>query len=133
MSWVRYLIAFALLMHGLAHFSGFFAAWTKAEVGYPARPSMFSKNVTLKSPLGKVFGLLWPVAALALVAGGFGLAFGHGWWPTAALLGAGLSLFVILPWLRSVPPGAWGGTVFDVLILLSLATPWKEQVLRWLA
>jgi len=76
-------------MHGLAHLSGFFAAWTKAEVGYPARPALFSKKVTLKSPLGKVFGLLWPAAALALAAGGFGLAFGHGWWPGAALLGRG--------------------------------------------
>jgi len=37
MSWVRYLIAFALSMHGLAHTSGFFAAWTKTNVGYPAR------------------------------------------------------------------------------------------------
>ena len=131
MSWVRYLIAFALFMHGLAHLSGFFAAWSRAEVGYPARPWLFSKNVMLKSPLGKVFGLLWPVAALALAAGGYGLAFGHGWWVSAALVGAAVSLFVILPWLRSVPPGAWVGAVFDLLILLSLATPWKEQVLRW--
>ena len=129
MSWIRYVIAFALFMHGLAHLSGFFAAWTKADAGYPAHPWLFSKNVTLKSPVGKVFGMLWPVAAAALAAGGFGLAFGHEWWPTAALVGAGLSLFVILPWLRSVPPGAWAGAVFDLLILLSLAGPWKEQVL----
>jgi len=117
MSWVRYLIAFALFMHGLAHLSGFFAAWTKAEVGYPARPALFSKKVMLQSPLGKVFGL----------------AFGQGWWSGAALAGAGVSLFVILPWLRSVPPGAWFGAVFDVVILLALALPWKEQVLRWLS
>jgi len=133
MSWIRYLIAFALFMHGLAHLSGFFAAWTKVDVGYPARPALFSKTVTLKSPIGKGFGLLWPVAALALVAGGFGLAFGQGWWPGAALFGAGVSLFVILPWLRSVPPGAWAGAVFDVLILLSLATPWNEQFLQFLS
>jgi hypothetical protein len=133
MSWFRYSIAFALLMHGLAHFSGFFAAWAKADVGYKANPWLFSKNVTLKSPLGKVFGLLWPVAALALVAGGVGLALGQGWWPGAALIGAAVSLFVILPWLRSVPPGAWAGTLFDALILLSLATPWKEQVLQFLS
>ena len=86
MSWIRYLVAFALFIHGLAHLSGFFAAWTRADVGYPAKPWLFSKNVTLKSPLGKVFGLLWPVAALALVAGGVGLALGQGWWPGAALL-----------------------------------------------
>lgn len=133
MSWIRYLVAFALFMHGLAHLSGFFAAWTKAEVGYPAKPWLFSKNVTLKSPLGKIFGLLWLVAALFLVAGGFGLALGHGWWPGAALLGAVVSLFVILPWLRAVPPGAWAGAIFDVLIVSSLALPWKEQVMRWLS
>ena len=112
-------------MHGLAHLSGFFAAWTKAEVGYPARPWLFSKNVMLKSPLGKVFGLLWLVAAVALAAGGFGLAFGHSWWVPATLVGAAVSLFVILPWLRSVPPGAWAGAVFDLVIFLSLATLWK--------
>ena len=133
MLWIRYLIAFGLFMHGLAHLSGFFAAWTKADVGYPARPALFSKNIMLKSPIGKVFGLLWLVAALALAAGGFGLAFGHVWWATAALVGAGVSLFVILPWLRSVPPGAWVGVGFDVVIILSLVLLWKEQVLRWLS
>ncbi len=78
-------------------------------------------------------GCLWPVAALALVAGGVGLALGQDWWPGAASIGAAVSLLVILPWLRSVPPGAWAGAVFDAVIPLSLALPWKEQVLRWLS
>jgi hypothetical protein len=47
--------------------------------------------------------------------------------------GACVSLFVILPWLRLVPPGAWAGAVFDLLILLSLANSWKKQILQFIA
>jgi hypothetical protein len=87
----------------------------------------------LGSPIGKFFGLLWLVAALMLAASGFGLAFGHDWWPSTALVGAGVSLSVILPWLRSVPVGAWVGAGFDLVVILFMALPWKEQVLRLLA
>ena len=133
MPWIRYLLAFILFMHGLAHLSGLFTAWTKTDLGYSKDPWMFSGNVTLKGVVGKLFGVLWLAAALALSASGFGLAFGGGWWPTTAALGAALSLFAILPWLRSVPPGAWAGAAFDALILLALAEPWNEQVLRYLS
>jgi hypothetical protein len=131
MSWVRYIIAFVVFMHGMAHLSGYFASWTKADVGFPDRPWLLSKNVTLKSPIGRIFGLLWLVAALALAATGFGLAFSHGWWPTTALIGSAVSLFVILPWLRSVPPGAWAGATFDIGILMALTLPWKDQILQF--
>jgi hypothetical protein len=133
MPWIRYLLAFITFMHGLAHISGFFAAWTKADVDYTKNPWVFSKGVMLNSPTGKVFGILWLVAAVALAASGFGLAFGGAWWPGTAVLGAAVSLLVILPWLQSVPPGAWAGAAFDAFILLGLAPPWKEAVLRLLS
>jgi len=133
MIWIRYAFALMLFMHGMAHFSGFFAAWTKSDTGYAARPWLLSKGVTLKSPIGKVFGVLWLVAAVALATSGYGLAFSRDWWPGTALLGAAVSLLVILPWLRSVPPGAWAGAVFDALVLLALTLPWKDQLLRFLS
>lgn len=133
MSLIRYVLAFALFMHGLAHLSGFFAAWTKADVGYPDRPWVLAKTVTLKSPIGRFFGLLWLVAAFALASSRFGLAFGQGWWWMTAMFGSAVSLFVILPWLLSVPPGAWAGAVFDVVILLVLILPWKDRVLQFLS
>ena len=133
MPWIRYLLAFITFMHGLAHISGAVAAWTKADVGYPKQPWVFSKGVLLNSPIGKVFGVLWLVAAVALAASGFGMAFGRAWWPGTAVLGSAASLIVILPWLQSVPPGAWAGAAFDALILLGLAAPWKDEVVRLLS
>ncbi|MGD8554294.1 MAG: hypothetical protein PVJ07_02850 [Anaerolineales bacterium] len=125
----RFLIAFPWMMHGLAHLSGFIASWTGSSVGFPERPWLLSSGITLQSPVGKVFGLLWLVAGVGIVASGVGFLTGKAWWPTLAMATAGVSLFVILPWLRSVPPGAWAGAAFDLLVLIVLLLPLKERLL----
>lgn len=130
---LRYFIALAFSLHGLAHLSGFVAAWTKREAGFADQPWLLSKNVKLQSPPGKVFGVLWLAAALGLAGAGAALFAGKAYWPHLALAGSLISLAVILPWLKTVPPGArFAGLAFDLLTLLALALPWREQVLAWL-
>ena len=63
------LFAIPLIAHGLAHISGFFAAWTSADAGHAYRPWLFSANVTLDSPVGR--GIVLNVLYLAI---GVGLA-----------------------------------------------------------
>jgi len=126
----RILFAIPLIAHGLAHISGFIAAWTAAEAGYTDHPWLFSDNVTLESPMGKVFGLLWLVAAIGLVGSGLGLLLRQEWWLMAAVLSAAISLVVIVPWGRTVPPGALVGAAFDMLVILVLKTPLRERLLE---
>lgn len=126
----RFIFAFPLFMHGLAHFSGFLASWTSAEAGYADQPWVFSKGVRLKNGLGRLFGLLWLVAALGLVASALGLFLLQPWWPTLAVASALVSLLVIVPWWNTVPPGAKIGALFDLLVLVVLLTPLQA---RWLA
>jgi hypothetical protein len=53
---------------------------------------------------------------------------GQDWWPTLAIVAAATSLAAILPWIRAVPPGAWAGALFDVVIIVALLPPWSEQI-----
>jgi hypothetical protein len=131
---IRFVFAIPLIVHGLAHLSGFFASWTTASAGYPIdRPWLFSPHVTLTSPIGKAFGLLWLVAAAGLAGSGLGLLFLQEWWTALAAAAAVVSLVVIVPWWRTVPPGAWVGAGFDVLVIVLLLTPVKNRIIEWVS
>lgn len=124
----KYLFAFLLIMHGLAHVAGPLGFWTSGAQAFAEKPWLFSKGITPQSAVGWVFGLLWVVAALGLAGAGLGLLFGQDWWPTLALVGAAVSLVAIVPWARVVPPGAWAGACFDVVILAALLLPWGDRL-----
>ncbi|UCH10630.1 MAG: hypothetical protein JSU61_01675 [Fidelibacterota bacterium] len=127
---IRFVFAIPLIAHGLAHISGFIASWTPASAGYPIdRPWLLSADITLTSPVGKAFGLLWLVAALGLAGSGLGLIFRQEWWPNLATMAAVISLVVIVPWWRTVPTGAWVGAAFDMLVIILLTTPLKARIL----
>ena len=127
---IRYLIAMPLMMHGLAHVSGFLGSWTNASVGFSERPWLLSSNITLHSPIGRAFGALWLIAAVALVGVGVGLLAHQVWWLPLAPASAAVSLFVIVPWWNTVPPGAKLGAVFDLLVILVLLSPWRNSLLE---
>ncbi len=129
---IRLALAVPLIGHGLAHVSGFFASWTNNDAGFGRRPWIFSSGVGLQSLVGRLFGLLWLAAAAVLVAAGVGLAVEAAWWQTLAVVGALLSLVVILPWWNTVPSGAKIGAAFDLLILILLLTPLKDLFPGWL-
>jgi hypothetical protein len=126
---LRIIIAIPLIVHGLAHISGFLTAWTPANTGFPDKPWLFSSSIYLSSPVGKIFGVLWLLSMIGLAGSGLGLLLRQEWWHVLALSGAVLSLVVIVPWWRAVPPGAWIGAAFDVLIIIALATPLKNRIL----
>jgi hypothetical protein len=124
----RTILVIAIIAHGLAHLSGFVAAWSTADVGFSARWMFLSSELSLHSSAGKLFGLLWLAAAVTLVASGAGLFWQRALAAPLALAGAVLSLAVILPWWHSVPPGAKVGALFDLLILALLLSPLKTGV-----
>ena len=129
----RFILALPLIVHGLAHISGFLATWTNNDAGYAPRPWIFSSHISLGSPLGKVFGILWLAAAAALAGSGAGLILQETWWVPLAVLGSILSLAVIVPWWNSVPSGAKIGAAFDVVLLALLLTPLQDRLIDWFA
>ena len=130
---IQLLFALPLLIHGVAHIGGFRASWTSHESGFKDRPWLFSKDGTLQSPIGRIFGVLWLVAAAAFLVAGLGLLFSQPWWPTVAVPAAILSLVVILPWWNAVPLISKIGAAFDVLVLVVLLTPLKDGMMAMVA
>jgi hypothetical protein len=129
----KYLFAFLLVMHGLAHVAGPLGFWTSGSQAFAEKAWLFSKGVTPHSGVGWAFGLLWVVAALGLVGAGLGLLFGQEWWPTLAAVGAAVSMVAMVPWARVVPPGAWAGACFDLVIVAALLLPWANRVVEVLS
>jgi hypothetical protein len=129
----KYLFAFVLIMHGLAHISGPLGFWTSGSQAFAEKPWLFSQGITPRTMVGRVFGLIWVVAALGLVGAGLGLLIGQDWWPALAVAAAIVSLVAIVPWARVVPPGAWGGVALDLLILAALLLPWGDRVVALLS
>ncbi len=125
----RFLLAIPLLVHGLAHLSGFLASWTKGDFGYTKQPWLISSGVRLNSGAGRMFGILWLIAMAGLVASALGLAFHQGWWQWLAMVSAIVSLIVIVPWWNTVPPGARVGAIFDALVLVVLLSPLQTKLL----
>jgi hypothetical protein len=126
----RFIFAVPLLMHGLAHISGFLASWTSIDLGYASKPWVFSQSIHLYSLTGRVFGLLWLVAMLGLVVSAFGLVFRQDWWLPLAVAASVISLVVILPWWNTVPSGAKFGAFFDLLVIAALLSPLQGKLLQ---
>ncbi len=125
---LKYVFAFLIVMHGLAHMTGILGTLVAGEQAFGDEPWIFSRNVTAQSALGKAWSFIWLLALLALVGTGLGLLFGLEWWPSLAIAAAGVSLLAILPWLRVVPPGAYAGAFLDAAIVVSLLAPWADRV-----
>jgi len=124
----KYLFVFLLIMHGLAHMTGLLGFCTSGPQAFAEKAWLFSKGVTPHSAAGWAFGLVWLVAVLAFVGAGLGLLLGQSWWSMLALVAAAVSLVAIVPWVQVVPPGAWAGACFDLVIFVALVLPWGNRV-----
>jgi hypothetical protein len=129
---LRFAAAFLLIMHGVAHITGLLGAWTSSQE-FSDKQWLFSKGVTMRSAVGRAFSVFWFMALLCFVGAGLGLLFQQAWWPTLAIVGAASSLVAIVPWLTAVPPGAWGGGLLDVLIIVALISPWRDAIVQALS
>ena len=130
---LKYLVAFVVAMHGIAHLAGPIGFFSSGEQAFADRPWIFSQGVTARTPLGKAWGLLWLVAMIGLVGTGLGILFGQAWWSTLGVVAAIISLVAIVPWVRVVPPGAWAGALFDLVILVALLSPLSDRVVDLLS
>jgi len=125
---IRYLTAFPLIMHGLANISGAVAFLTNVQVGFFDHPWVFSNIVKMRSLIGRLFGLLWLLSVIGLVASGLGIIFQQDWWRTMAILACAVSMIAIIPWWKTVPPGARFGAIFDLLVIVVLLSPLGQTI-----
>lgn len=128
---LKYIIALVLIVHGMGHVMGFIESWTKISVGFSEQPWLLSGGVTMESPVGRAFGLLWLVAMIGFVGAGLGLLFYQEWWPPLAVVAAVISLVAIIPWWKTVTPGSGvGATLVDLLVLVALLLPWGDRIVQ---
>lgn len=121
---LRILVAILLLMHGLTHVLWFLASWTSVRTGVGDGPWLLPGDVTIRSPIGKVQGLLALVAVAVFGTAAMLLFADLPGWTTVANLGVFISIAAVLPWVRQAP-GSWGITTVlaDIVVMFLLALP----------
>jgi hypothetical protein len=127
---LKYFIVTAFGLHGLAHLSGFFGSWLGNSTGFNDEPWVLSDSVQLTSPIGRAFGFLWLITSALLVGSAVGIFLWPGLWPVLPIIGCVISLFVIVPWWNTVPPGARFGALFDLGMLAVLLSPLQLQLIQ---
>lgn len=120
---IRFVVAIPLILHGLANLGGALAFAGKSPEGFTAQPSVISPKIHMHSLLGRLWGVVWLLSALALVIGGLAALYRREDWLTLSALGSALSFAAIAPWWNTVPPGARFGAIFDLFALAILLSP----------
>jgi hypothetical protein len=73
---LRFVLAFVLVAHGIAHLVGFISSWKLAKlVELPYKTTIFSDRLDMG---GRVIGVLWLLGALAFLVAATALATGTG-------------------------------------------------------
>jgi len=128
---IRWLIAIAMLMHGVGHIVFVMAAFTETPMEFSTAPWLLPGAFTVDSPVGKAFALLWLLAMLGFMVAAVGLILRKEWWPALVVAAAVVSLVVLLPWWNTITPSlrVWV-LLADVVVIAAFGMPWKDQVVK---
>jgi hypothetical protein len=118
------LVVVFLAMHGVGHVIWFLAAWTPVRAGVGDGRWGLPGSVTIRSPLGRLWGaaallavVLFVLAALALLAGVLA-------WRGLAFLGILASFVAVGPWRSQSPGSTWLMAILaDLVLLILLSLP----------
>ena len=128
---IRWLIAIAMLMHGVGHIVFVMAAFTETPMEFSTAPWLLPGAFTVDSPVGKAFALLWLLAMLGFMVAAVGLILRKEWWPSLAVAAAVVSLVVLLPWWNTITPSSRVWVLLaDVVVIAAFGMPWKDQVVK---
>jgi hypothetical protein len=118
----RILVVIFLVMHGIGHIIWFLAAWTPIDTGVKDGRWVLPGNVTIRSPLGKLLGLVALLATLVFVGAGVGLIMGQLWWASWTYVGIFISFAAVVPWIRQSPGWTPVNAIVADLALLFVIT-----------
>jgi hypothetical protein len=115
---MRFVLAFFLLAHGVAHLVGFVSSWKLAALAeLPYKTTVFSGRVDVGDAGIRVMGVLWLLAALAFLVAAIAVATEAGWAVRFTVAGVTASLMLCLAgW-----PDARIGVAVNVGLVLLLA------------
>jgi len=125
----RILVVVVLLMHGVSHVAWFLASWTSVRVGIEDGRWGLPGNITIRSPLGKAWGIGALVVMALFVDGALALLLQDPSWARITNLGIFLSFGVVVPWWRQAPL-SFGITAVgvDIILMFLLALPLGEAL-----
>ncbi|HRL14685.1 MAG TPA: hypothetical protein PKX07_22575 [Aggregatilineales bacterium] len=114
---LRIILALVIGAHGIGHILFLIPLLGIAEWGQPQR----SWLLTGESAARVIGGALWVVVILAFGAAVIGLLGQQGWWRTAAVIGAVISMIgLVLFWTMPVSAPVISALVFNLLVLGAL-------------
>jgi len=115
---MRFVLAFFLLAHGVAHLVGFVSSWKLATLAeLPYKTTVFAGRVDVGDAGIRVMGVLWLLAALAFLVAAFAVATETGWAVRVTLAAVTASLILcVVGW-----PDARIGVAVNVGLALLLA------------
>jgi hypothetical protein len=126
----RVLLALLLVMHGIGHIIWFLAAWTPIRAGVREGPWVLPGNVTIRSPIGRILGLLALAVVAIFVFAAAGLFLQQPWWAGWAEMGVFLSFGAVVPWLRQSPGStAITAIIADIVLMFVLALDLSVDVI----
>ena len=126
----RILVIVFLIMHGIGHVIWFLGAWTSIRVGMKDGPWILPGNVIIRSPLGRLWGLLALLALIYLEAAAVALLGQSASWRQMTYVGVIVSLVAVTPWLRQSPGSTPINAILaDMALLFVLALPLSEELL----
>jgi len=99
----RLLLVVFLVLHGIGHIIWFLAAWTPISAGVKDGPWILPGDVTIRSPIGKLLGLLALAVILIFVFSALLLLLNERAWAGWAEMAVFLSFAAVVPWLRQSP------------------------------
>ena len=120
----RLLVVILLAMHGVGHLIWLLASWTRVRTGFGDGRWILPGEVTIRSPLGRLWGLAALLVTLLFVAAALALLAPSLQWRSIANSGAIISLGVVIPWARQAPGWtAVNAIVADLIIMILVALP----------
>ena len=140
---MKFAIGFLLILHGLivaGQSSGNFGSIAPSGLTNPSWLSWWPMNLGRswllaglgleRAPITWVVGLLWLLGGIALTAAGLGamgVIIPADWWPSLAISGAVLSLFMLVVYLH--PLMILGTMLSGVILVALLWAHWLPQLL----
>jgi hypothetical protein len=126
----RLLVIVFLGMHGIGHVIWFLAAWTPVRAGVADGAWSLPGQVTIRSPIGRIWGLVAIAATVVFLAASAALLGEMPSWRGLTFFGIVLSLVAVAPWRRQSPGSTWlMAIVADLVLLFLLALPLSVDLL----
>jgi hypothetical protein len=127
---IKLIAVLVLAGHGIGHMMAPQAAFLPPGA-LPRDAHGLVAGATIVSGPGRAMSLLWLVPMVGFVVASYGFWTDAAWWRPLMAVSAVVSIVAVLPWWNVMPAFSYLGALgVDVLVLVALATPWGDHIIR---